>query len=239
MWRRSELKSHAKEALRGTYWKALIVCIVLAFVNGGSSSSSGSRGFNEFNNVYDGELGLILIPLIILVVLFALVIGLAIRIILGYPLEVGGMRYFVRASKKEANLGNLVFAFNKNHYISIVKAMLYKAVLVFLWFLLLIIPGIIKAYAYSLVPYILSDNPNIGYKQAVALSNKMTKGEKMDIFVLDLSFLGWFILGALAFGVGILFVLPYYNATKAELYLVLRQKALDNGLCTSEELNMR
>lgn len=89
-----------------------------------------------------------------------------------------------------------------------------------------------------MVPYILSNNPNIGYKRALHLSKQMTNGEKMNIFVLDLSFIGWFFLGILTFGIGVLFVLPYYNATKAELYLVLRQKALESGLSSKEELNM-
>ena len=89
-----------------------------------------------------------------------------------------------------------------------------------------------------MVPYILSDNPNIGYERAVELSIEMTAGEKMDMWVLDLSFIGWYLLGTLLFLVGVLFVMPYENATKAELYLVLRQNALERGLCSYEELNL-
>lgn len=58
------------------------------------------------------------------------------------------------------------------------------------------------------------------------------------MFVLDLSFLGWFLLGMIALLVGVLFVLPYYNATQAELYLALRRQALDNGLCSRAELDL-
>jgi uncharacterized membrane protein len=104
--------------------------------------------------------------------------------------------------------------------------------------LLLIIPGIVKSYAYSMVPYILADNPNIGYSRAVELSNQMTEGHKFDIFVLELSFIGWYLLGMLLIFVGMLFVRPYEDATKAELYIVLRQNALDNGNCTADELLM-
>lgn len=87
-----------------------------------------------------------------------------------------------------------------------------------------------------MVPYILADNPNIGVKKAIALSNEMTLGHKFDMFVLDLSFIGWYLLGALAFGIGVFFVLPYENATDAELYLVLRKNALETNLCSSEDL---
>lgn len=116
--------------------------------------------------------------------------------------------------------------------------MLYKSVLIILWTLLLIIPGIIKSYAYRMVPYILADNPEISHKRAIEISNAMTYGQKFDIFVLDLSFIGWYILGALALGIGVLFVNPYVNATEAELYLVLRQEAIDTGICSQEELNI-
>ena len=90
-----------------------------------------------------------------------------------------------------------------------------------------------------MVPYILADNPEIGHSRAIKLSNEMTRGEKWDIFVLDLSFLGWFILGSLAFGIGILFVQPYYDATNAELYIKLRQNAIDNGLTSKNELKIK
>ena len=95
------------------------------------------------------------------------------------------------------------------------------------------------AYAYRMVPYILADNPNIGYRRAVQLSTQMTQGHKFHIFVLDLSFLGWIILGILAFFVGVLFVLPYINAANAELYLVLRSTAIKSGICSEEELNLQ
>jgi uncharacterized membrane protein len=87
-----------------------------------------------------------------------------------------------------------------------------------------------------MVPYILADNPNIGHKRALELSEQMTYGHKLNIFVLELSFLGWYLLGLLACCIGIIFVHPYLNATMAELYLVLRQQAIEKNLCTCEEL---
>jgi uncharacterized membrane protein len=89
-----------------------------------------------------------------------------------------------------------------------------------------------------MVPYILADNPNIGYARAIELSNQMTKGNKFRIWVLDLSFIGWYILGLLAFVIGIIFVIPYVNSTNAELYIELRKNAFRNGLCTYKELNI-
>jgi uncharacterized membrane protein len=89
-----------------------------------------------------------------------------------------------------------------------------------------------------MVPYILADNPNIGARRAIELSNRMTYGHKFDMFILDLSFLGWYLLGALCLGIGVFFVKPYEYATEAELYLTLRENAIERGYCSLEELNL-
>lgn len=91
-----------------------------------------------------------------------------------------------------------------------------------LWSFLLIVPGVIKAYEYSMIPYLLAENPNLSADEVFSLSKQMTTGQKMDLFVLDLSFLGWIILGLICCGIGVLFVLPYPQATRAEVYLILR-----------------
>lgn len=258
MWTRSELKDRAKQVLKLSYWKAFIVSLVIMIVAGGGNS--GGRGSSSIrNNVKNGFQGndfdsliyfdkdysfnmdfdsgvMAIIAIILGVGLIIFLVVLALRVFLGAPLEVGGRRYFVQGAQNNADMNNIGYAFNSERYKGIVLTMLWRGFLNFLWFLLLIIPGIIKAYAYRMVPYILADNPNIGYKRAVELSVQMTDGEKFNIFVFDLSFLGWYLLGALAFGLGGLFVNPYKDATEAELYLVLRQNALNKGLCNYDEL---
>lgn len=77
-------------------------------------------------------------------------------------------------------------------------------------------------YEYRFVPYIIAENPGLDHNRVLNLSRKMTSGQKLDIFILDLSFIGWFLLGALFFGIGILFVQPYYDAVNAELYQKLK-----------------
>lgn len=238
MWTRGELKSRAKDVLRKSYWKAFLVSLILAFFSGeGNGSFQFNFGRSDFRRFGDSsELGREFISMFIIIAVIMTLAGLAFRVFLGYHLEVGGRRYFVRAAQDDDDMDNIGYAFRNGRYMNIIKAMLYKGVLVFLWTLLLIIPGIVKSYAYRMVPYILTDNPHIGHKRAVELSNEMTRGQKLDMFILDLSFIGWYILGLLALIVGMLFVLPYDNSTKAELYLVLRQEALDRGICSHEEL---
>ncbi|MFW6251846.1 MAG: DUF975 family protein [Halanaerobium sp.] len=214
MWTRSELKHRAKGKLKGFYWQAFLVSLILIITGGshnrldlGSSSSTGTtNGGSGF--------ALELVLLALLGVLFFL----AFRIFLGYILEVGGRKYFIELSRGESEISYLLQFFNKKYYKNIITVLLYRGIYILLWSLLLIIPGIIKMYEYRFVPYIMAEQPDLDHNRALNLSRKMTAGQKLDIFILDLSFLGWFILGALFFGIGMLFVQPYYDAVNAELY---------------------
>jgi uncharacterized membrane protein len=239
MWSRKELKDRAKAVLREIYWSAFGISIVIALAGGsnGWGGGGGSRSRNPRDSFYSNIHNSNFINWkLISVVLIAVILIMAIRIFIGYCLEVGGRRYFVQSAQYRDNKKCFSFGLDEQNYMGIAKTMLLKSVLIFLWSLLLIIPGIIKAYAYRMVPYILADNPNIGARKAIALSNEMTMGHKFDMFVLDLSFIGWYLLGSLALGVGVLFVMPYENATNAELYLVLRKDALETNLCSYEDL---
>ena len=251
MWSRSEIKARAKAVLRVSYWQAFLVSLVIFFVGGNFGGNSiwkfSSDNTEKMSNNFHGPGpdfgidGLLQLKYVILAVLIFLIIMLAIlafRVFLGYPLEVGGRRYFIRSAQNSFDLNNLGFAFGKPQYLAIVKSMFWRGFINFLWFLLLIIPGIIKAYAFRMVPYILADNPEIGHKRALELSTQMMNGQKWAMFVLDLSFLGWYLLGFLALFVGVFFVMPYQNATEAELYMILRQNALEDGLCTYPELRL-
>jgi len=242
MWSREQLKSRAKAVLRKTYWRALVVSIVIAFTGGnnnwsGRSYHSRNSGDYTYSDVINGNFidwSFILIASITFITLMLII--LAFRIFIGYSLEVGGTRYFVQSAQYKDNKKCFRFGFDGQNYMEIIKTMLLTDIFIFLWSLLLIIPGIVKSYSYRMVPYILADNPNIGVKKAIALSNEMTMGHKFDMFVLDLSFIGWYLLGTFAFGIGVFFVMPYDNATSAELYLVLRKDALENNLCSYEDL---
>ncbi|AWK51726.1 hypothetical protein DIC82_12190 [Clostridium beijerinckii] len=238
MWSRKELKDRAKEVLRKIYWSAFGVSIVIALVGGnnnwgGGNSYSGHSRDYVYSNIHNinfidwNSILFALIPFIVIV---------AFRILIGYCLEVGGRRYFIQSSQYKNNKSCFGFGFDGENYSGIVQTMLLTKVFIFLWTLLLIIPGIIKYYAYRMVPYILADNPNIGVLKAISLSNEMTRGHKFDMFVLDLSFIGWYLLGTIALGIGVFFVMPYENATNAELYLVLRNDAINNNLCNYEDL---
>ena len=95
---------------------------------------------------------------------------------------------------------------------------LMQAIFTFLWGLLFVIPGIVKQYAYSMAFYIKVDHPEYDWHQCINESKRITQGHKMELFILDLSFIGWLFVGALCLGVGTLWVAPYMEATRAQFY---------------------
>lgn len=172
----------------------------------------------------------------IFVIVLAFVIGLAIAFgwsaFVASPIIVGKNRYFMEHRAFDSKFERLFWSFKSGRYMNVVKIMFWRELKIFLWSLLFVIPGIIKSYEYSMVPYILAENPQISSERAFELSKKMTHGEKWKIFVLDLSFIGWRILGVLCCCVGEIFLQPYVEATYAELYQVMREKA--HGLSFSD-----
>ena len=100
--------------------------------------------------------------------------------------------------------------------------MLLVVVFTFLWSLLFVIPGIVKGYSYALTPYILIDDPQISIRDAVRKSQRMMSGQKFNLFYLQLSFIGWWILSILTGGIGFLWLIPYYTTSMAVFYRNLR-----------------
>lgn len=179
-------------------------------------------------------------PLIAMTTIFVIVLGFVIGLVIAFgwsafvasPIIVGKNRYFMEHRAFDSKFERLFWSFKSGRYMNVVKIMFWRELKIFLWSLLFVIPGIIKSYEYSMVPYILAENPQISSERAFELSKKMTHGEKWKIFVLDLSFIGWRILGVLCCCVGEIFLQPYVEATYAELYQVMREKA--HGLSFSD-----
>ena len=87
-----------------------------------------------------------------------------------------------------------------------------------LWTLCLIVPGIIKSFSYALTPFILNERPELSADEAIELSMKMMDGHKMDMFLLYLSFIGWYLLALLTCCIGFLWLMPYIYTTQAAFY---------------------
>lgn len=103
-----------------------------------------------------------------------------------------------------------------------------------LWSLLFLIPGVIKSISYSQATYIYADDVKNGVKitsmnEYITRSRELMRGHKMQYFTLNLSFIGWWLLIVLTFGLAAIWVYPYYSATMAEFYMELRRESLYGG----------
>ena len=152
-------------------------------------------------------------------------------LIISGPLTVGSTHYFLNVSrKKEGAVGNfnvLLDAFKEDLGGKIILGLLYMLYLM-LWSFLFVIPAIIKSYSYSMAYYIKCDHPEYTATQAINESRRMMDGHKMELFMLDLSFIGWLLLSLCCCGICAFWVSPYMQAARTEFYEELRRN--DGGV---------
>ena len=248
MWSRAQLKDKARIAFKRNYWKVVLVSAIVLLFSGGATytysnsySSSSTDSYDDeiyygeeddFAEIFENDTSdetagavagvVVLIIVILLVALVVFVIAMAITLVLQAfifnPLDVGMKRFFFKNLNGNANVKEVAFAYD-NNYKNVAKTLFFRDLYITLWTLLFIIPGIVKSYEYRMMPYLLAENPAMPKEQAFAISKQMMDGQKWDVFVLDLSFLGWNILSIFTMGIlSIFYVTPYINMTNAALY---------------------
>lgn len=159
---------------------------------------------------------------VMIVALIAIAVSMVISAIIFNPLEVGIKRFSIVNLNRNSEVKEVAFGFD-NCYKNVVNVMFFRMLYTFLWSLLFVIPGIVKAYEYKMIPYLLAENPGMTKEQAFAESKRMMTGNKWKAFVLDLSFIGWILLAIPTCGIIIpFFVSPYIMMTNAALYEKLR-----------------
>jgi uncharacterized membrane protein len=154
--------------------------------------------------------------------------GTIIQILL-FPLAWGFTIMFLENIRHEENGMDIGIMFDGfKDYIRILLTSLLMNIYIVLWSLLLVVPGIIKAYSYSMTYYILKDDPDLKYNSAIEKSMRMMEGHKMDLFLLDLSMIGWLFLSIITFGIGFLFLAPYNETAHAHFYEDLKVECQQN-----------
>jgi len=152
-------------------------------------------------------------------------------------ISIGSSWGFLKIYRGEKTEPGVLFSKFKSGYARCLGGYWWMFLFTYLWTLLFIVPGIVKSYAYRMTPYILADCPNVKAKDALKLSMKMTQGHKGKLFVADLSFIGWLMLGSLTLGIlDVVYVAPYMSTTIAGFYTELRDEALRTGAISPEEL---
>lgn len=154
-------------------------------------------------------------------------IGIVLAILL-LPLTWGYQTLFLGAVRGgEATAKDMFEGYNKELFSRVLTTTLLYYVYVFLWSLLLLIPGCIKAYSYAMTPYILKDNPEMKNNAAIEESMRMMDGHKLELFLLDLSFIGWAILSILTCCIGFLWLAPYMNMARVNFYEDLKKASVE------------
>ena len=231
----SAIKERARASLKCNWGTAIIASLIASiFGVNGSSSGAGSLNFEfeesdldflngtdlsiliaDFSSYVESHLAEIL-AIIGVVSLMGLVVSIA-MFCLGSIVKIGYQKFNLDlVDGTPLNIGTL-FSYFK-HWKNAIFTNLLQITYVFLWSLLCIIPGIIAEYNYAMTPYILAENPELSPKEALQKSKEIMHGHRFELFILNLSFIGWSILSVLSCGIGFLWLVPYINASNAEFY---------------------
>lgn len=264
---RKELKQAGKNLFQKNYWYSVLVAFLMFFTGTGGSPSfnfsfnteiSGSsehsvdvfEGSGETANTFFEEFflfdknfleELITRPFAIaffVILISAIVVGSVLGYFIFTSFRCGGIRYFLKARKNQpAEIKEVFENLKDKTNINIAKVTFSRDLSVFLWLLLFIVPGFIKIYEYWAIDYILAVRPDIDKNEAKRLSKILMDGNKAELFVLGLSFLGWDLLTIFTMGLlNIFYVNPYKQATFVEFFSQIRAEALAKGTITPYDI---
>ena len=233
MFERVNFKKAAKAQLKGR-WKVpvlttlLIYVILLVFSSALGALNAASSNFyleaanGKFNFGYSDKSGTSSLLTLLFVCLTSI-------FLLAQKSMLEVMKNESRAVKFDDWLNGL------NQWWQGFRGALWHFLWVTVWSFLFLIPGIVKAYAYSMMFYVMAENPKIKVRKAMNLSKELTRGYKGDLFVMDLSFIPWLLLCGITGGIAALWFVPYYQAVRMNAYHYLKQIALNSGRVKNED----
>lgn len=204
-------KNEALSALRGNWANALVATIILVALALFFSSNDAINSYYQ-RIVINPFIGYSL-SFVSLFVLLPLAVGYS-----------NSMRVLLETG--DNRLTNNSFSLAFGNWLHVVWGMILSTIYIFLWTLLLIIPGIIKSYSYALTPYILVEHPEMSANEAIEESMRLMDGHKFDLFYLQLSFIGWAILSILSLGLGVFWLIPYQMTAQAAFYRDIKNEAM-------------
>ena len=222
----------ARDSLKGKWGIAVIAGLLASLlggvssgtvtINSGATGDAGSTGelellVNQIRDSLDEEMIKMILIGLGIGLLIALVMA-ALFLFLGSVVGVGYSKFNLDLvdHQPEADVGTLFRYFK--HWKRLTVANLLRGLYVFLWSLLLLIPGIYASYSYAMVNFILAENPELTAREALARSKEMMEGNRWRLFCLEISFIGWAYLCILTLGIGSLWLTPYQQASHAAFY---------------------
>ena len=242
-----EFRDTAWNILRGRYWwtvlAALIVALIGGYGGGGNISyqlnSDNIQQIQDFFVRLDPEIGAAVFRSLVgafsALASFAAVYGIALFIV-GSAVELGYDLLNVQlfASSDRPKMETIFSRFSYFGNALLLRFLMFLKI--FLWTLLLIVPGIVASFRYALAPYLMAEHPDMTATEAIEQSKQLMQGHKARLFWLKFSFIGWYLLSALTMGVGWVFLAPYPKAAEAAFYLERTGRLpLDGNAATASE----
>lgn len=229
----SQYRAVARNALKGNWGMSVLVTFIAGLLGAtvsighnlytSSITGAGSTGGQNAQAIQTAKnppswfmVGLL--ALLSIIAMIAIIYSLVVLVI-GGAIKLGLCNYNINLVNRAPQNGLSTLFGRLNTFGKAFLLQLITGVLVFLWSLLLIIPGIIAMYRYAMAPFIMAQNPGVGIIEAIQQSKQMMKGHKWQLFVLQLSFIGWAILCVFTMGIGLLWLAPYIGASNAAFYL--------------------
>ena len=211
----ADFKKAALAALKGRWGKAVLAGFLAVLLGGITYGGANFEWEERASNVYLDS------PEIALLIVLAALAIMCFVLVLGSVVGVGYAKFQLNLTDRnwKPTVGTLFSYFE--HWRTTVATRFLKYLYIFLWMLLLIVPGIMAAFSYSMTDYILAEHPEVTAREAIRRSKEMMKGNRGRLFCLQLSFIGWDILAVLTLGIGNLWLTPYRQAAQAAFYLDL------------------
>lgn len=234
-YRARDFRAAARKALQGFWLMAILVTFVAGLLGGvsevglaPSSNVDYEMNIEELDAIPGADESALVqyihwmdsmnnrFPVIKPLVAFLSILS-AIQLIIGGPIMLGYNRFKLhRLDGEEAVFGDLFSCFDR--FLDGLWMRIRTILQVLAWSLLLIIPGIVAAYRYAMVPYLMADHPGMSVAEAFNRSKAMMYGHKGELFLLHLSFIGWLLLSALTLGIAGLVVSPYMQFAETAFY---------------------
>ncbi len=229
----SDYRGIARDKLKGNWWISLLATLVAGILGGlntGSEFRLNTSQFKQLSENLPDRLGEPFVAVYgalryastelfgdssVLVIVY--LVCLAIVLIVGSAVRLGHNMFYIDLCNNNSNLSTLFSRFGI--FLKAFGLVLFMGLFVFLWSLLLVVPGIIAAYRYYMAPYLMAQHPEMGIREAVNESKRLMSGHKGRLFCLQLSFIGWALLASLTFGIGYLWLIPYVQTSMAAFYL--------------------
>lgn len=214
-------KLTAREKLYGNWKLAVGVSFIAALLGGVISGSNIDLTFGIDSDDLQ-TMPKFVISYLQVVAPLALAMGI-VQFIAGGMIRLGYCRFMLKLYDGETAKPEDLFS-QTHRFADGFCVVLLQSLYIALWSLLFVFPGIIAAFRYAMAPFILYENPGMRAGEAISASKEMMDGHKMDLFILDLTFIGWNILAVLSLGIGYLWLNPYQSMAHTSFYRMLSPK---------------